>query len=281
MEARMGRVEGKVALVTGAARGQGRAHALRLAGEGADIIAVDICDSVATVDYEPASEEDLQETERLVKATGRQIIASVADVRDFDAVDAAVARGIKQFGHLDIAIANAGIMAHPAKIWEFSSEQWQTTMDVNLTGVWHTLKAVAPRMIAQASGGSIILTSSTAGAKGAANFGNYVVTKHGILGLAKTAAIELGEYSIRVNCILPTSVNTHLIQSQPLYDLFRPDVDNPTREDTEAAFSSLHLLPVKWLEPKDIADAALWLASDESKYVTGLEVRVDAGFGIK
>jgi (+)-trans-carveol dehydrogenase len=277
----MGRVEGKVALITGAARGQGRAHALRLADEGADIIAIDICRPVETVDYQGTTEEDLAETERLVKNAGRNVVAAVADVRDYDAISAVVSRGVEQLGHLDIVIANAGIMAHPAKIWQFSEQQWQTTMDVNLTGVWHTLKATVPVLIEQGTGGSIIMTSSTAGAKGAANFGNYVATKHAIIGMSKTAAIELGEYGIRVNTILPTSVDTHLIQSQPLYDLFRPDLESPSRADTEPSFESLHLLPLRWLQPSDIAAAALWLASDESKYVTGLELRVDAGFSIK
>jgi (+)-trans-carveol dehydrogenase len=277
----MGRVEGKVALITGAARGQGRAHAVRLAEEGADIIALDICRAIETVDYEPATEEDLAETERLVKQAGRNVVAMSADVRDFDAVSAVVARGLEQLGHIDIVIANAGIMGHPAKIWQFDAEQWQTTIDVNLTGVWHTLKATVPVLIDQGTGGSIIMTSSTAGAKGAANFGNYGATKHAILGLAKTAAIELGEYNIRVNTILPTSVDTHLIQSQALYDLFRPDLESPTRADCEPTFDSLHLLPLRWLQPSDIANAGLWLASDESKYVTGLEVRVDGGFAVK
>lgn len=277
----MGRVEGKVAFITGAARGQGRAHAVRLAEEGADIIAIDVCRPIETVDYQAATEEDLAETERLVKETGRNVVTVVADVRDYDAVSAAVTQGVEQLGRLDIVIANAGIMAHPGKIWQFTEEQWRTTLDVNLTGVWHAVKATAPVLIEQGTGGSIILTSSTAGAKGAANFGNYVAAKHGVLGVAKTAGNELGEYNIRVNCILPTSVDTHLIQSQPLYDLFRPDLDSPTREDTVPTFHSLHTLPLKWLEPSDIADAALWLASDESKYVTGLELRVDAGFMIK
>jgi SDR family mycofactocin-dependent oxidoreductase len=277
----MGRVEGKVAFITGAARGQGRAHAVRLAEEGADIIAIDVCRPIETVDYQAATEDDLAETERLVKETGRNIVAVVADVRDYDSVSAAVTQGVEQFGRLDIVIANAGIMAHPGKLWQFTEEQWRTTLDINLTGVWHAVKATAPVLIEQGTGGSIILTSSTAGAKGAANFGNYVAAKHGVLGVAKTAGNELGEYNIRVNCILPTSVDTHLIQSQPLYDLFRPDLDSPTREDTMPTFHSMHTLPLKWLEPSDIADAALWLASDESKYVTGLELRVDAGFMIK
>jgi SDR family mycofactocin-dependent oxidoreductase len=277
----MGRVEGKVALITGAARGQGRAHAVRLAEEGADIIAIDICRPVDTVDYQGATEEDLAETERLVKQARRNVLAAVADVRDFDAVAEVVNRGVEQFGHIDIVIANAGIMGHPGKIWQFTEEQWTTTINTNLSGVWHTLKATAPVLINQGTGGSIILTSSTAGAKGAPNFGNYVAAKHGVIGMMKTAAIELGEYNIRVNAILPTSVDTHLIQSQELYDLFRPDLQSPTREDTIPSFESMHLLPLNWLDPRDIADAGLWLASDESKYVTGLELRVDAGFGIK
>jgi (+)-trans-carveol dehydrogenase len=277
----MGRVDGKVAFITGAARGQGRAHAVRLAEEGADIIAIDVCRSIETVDYQGATEEDLAETERLVKQAGRGVLAVVADVRDFDAVDAVVKQGVEQFGHLDVVIANAGIMGHPGKLWQFTAEQWATTINTNLTGVWHTVKATAPVLIDQRSGGSIILTASTAGAKGAPNFGNYVAAKHGVIGLMKTAAMELGEYNIRVNCILPTSVDTHLIQSQPLYDLFRPDLASPTREDTIPSFESLHLLPLKWLDSVDIADAGLFLASDESKFVTGLELRVDAGFGIK
>ncbi|MGC4934794.1 mycofactocin-coupled SDR family oxidoreductase [Gordonia sp. DT30] len=277
----MGRVEGKVAFITGAARGQGRAHAVRLAEEGADIIAVDICRPIETVDYQPATEDDLAETGRLVKSTGQSVVTEVVDVRDFDALNAALSRGVQQLGHLDIVIANAGIMAHPGKLWEFTAEQWQTTVDVNMTGVWHTIKAVAPVLIKQNTGGSIILTSSTAGANGSANFGHYAATKHAVLGLAKSAGKELGEYNIRVNSILPTSVDTPLIQFQELYNLFRPDLDTPTRDEVASVFNSMHLLPQGWLQPSDIADAALWLASEESKFVTGLELRVDAGARLK
>jgi SDR family mycofactocin-dependent oxidoreductase len=277
----MGRVNGKVAFITGAARGQGRAHAVRLAEEGADIIAVDICEPVSTVEYQAASPEDLAQTQRLVEAKGRNIVTSVVDTRDFGAVHRAVTEGVERLGRLDIVIANAGIMGRPAKIWEFTTEEWTTTIDTNLNGVWHTIKATAPVLIEQGTGGSMILTASTAGAKGAPNFSNYVAAKHGVIGMMKSAALELGEYAIRVNAILPTSVDTHLIQYQSLYNLFRPDLESPTREDTMPSFRSMHVLPLDWLDPSDIADAGLWLASDEAKYVTGLEVRIDAGFAIK
>lgn len=274
----MGRVDGKVVFITGVARGQGRAHATRFAEEGADVIGIDICDSIDSVDYPPATEEDLRETERLVKATGRRIYSAIADVRDGDAVQAALTKGLAEFGRLDAVIANAGIMGHPAKFWQFTDEQWRDAIDVNLTGVWQTLRAATPVLIDQGTGGSVIITASTGGLKGAANLGNYVASKHGVIGFARTAAQELGEYGIRVNCLVPTGVDTHLIQSQELYDLFRPDIDKPTREDTRANFEAMHLLPVPWVEPSDIAAAALWLASDESRYVTGLEMRVDCGY---
>ncbi|MEN0140561.1 MAG: mycofactocin-coupled SDR family oxidoreductase, partial [Rhodococcus sp. (in: high G+C Gram-positive bacteria)] len=194
----MGRVAGKVAFITGAARGQGRSHALRLAEEGADIIAVDIVEDVATVPYEGASAEDLDETVALVEKTGRRIVAQKVDVRNQDALEDAVRSGVADLGRLDVVVANAGIFGTPTKVWEMSEELWQTTIDVNLTGVFHTVKATVPHLLRQGDGGSIIVTSSAAGLKGVPHYGSYAASKHGVVGLARSLAMELAEHNIRV-----------------------------------------------------------------------------------
>ncbi|XVQ09732.1 mycofactocin-coupled SDR family oxidoreductase [Spirillospora sp. CA-255316] len=276
-----GRVEGKVAFITGAARGQGRAHAVRLAEEGADIIAVDICKQVDTVPIPMSTPEDLDETVAQVKALGRRIIATQTDVRDLDALKAAVDDGVTQLGRLDIVIANAGLAASGAQIEEMDSDLWKDSIDVNLTGVYHTAKASVPHVIAGGRGGAIVLTSSVGGLKAHPHVGNYVSAKHGVVGLMRTMAVELAQHSIRVNSLHPTQVNTPMLMNDMTYRMFRPDLENPTAEDMAPISQMMNVLPVPWVEAEDIANAALFLVSDEARYITGVTLPVDAGSMLK
>jgi SDR family mycofactocin-dependent oxidoreductase len=278
-----GRVEGKVAFITGAARGQGRSHAVRLAQEGADIIAVDIAEHVPQVDrfYPGATQEDLDETVRQVEALDRRIVARKADVRDLEALRTAFEEGVAELGHVDIVSANAGIFLHSDKTHEVTEDDWDVVQDINLKGVWHTCKVVIPHLIEQGTGGSIVLTSSTAGIKGTANIAPYTVSKHGVVGLMRTLANELAPYSIRVNTVHPTGVATDMILNETTFKLFLPDVEHPTQEQAAAVFATTNALPVPWVEPRDISNAVLFLASDEARYVTGLELKVDAGYTVK
>jgi SDR family mycofactocin-dependent oxidoreductase len=276
-----GRVAGKVAFITGAARGQGRSHAIRLAQEGADIIAVDICEDVPGIPYPGPTEADLAETAKQVEALDRRIVATKADVRDYPALKAAVDDGVAQLGRLDIVSANAGIGASPVKAWEMDDSTWQTMVDINLTGVWHAAKAAIPHLIEGGNGGSIILTSSAAGLQAYENIAHYVSAKHGVVGLMRTLALELAPYMIRVNSIHPTQVDTDMIQNEATYRLFRPDLEHPTREDFASASQSVNALPIPWVEPVDISNAVLFLASDEGRYITGVTLPVDAGTVIK
>lgn len=273
----MGTLDGKVALVTGAARGQGRSHAIRLAEEGADVIAVDVCAPVETVGYKAADPADLDETVALVEKLDRRIVAHRADVRDLAALQGAVADGVARFGGLDVVVANAGIFSS-APVHEITEEQWQTMIDVNLTGVWKTVKATVPTLLEQDRGGSIILISSTGGVQGHPGFGHYVAAKHGVIGLARTMSNELGPKNIRTNAIMPTSVLTDMIDHVGMYRLFRPDLAEPTHEDFREALSSgMNVLPTPWLDPRDVSNAVVWLASDQSRFVSGIALPVDAG----
>jgi SDR family mycofactocin-dependent oxidoreductase len=276
-----GRVAGKVAFITGAARGQGRSHAVRLAEEGADIIAIDICEDIPGLPYKGATEEDLAETAKQVEALDRRIVATKADVRDYANLKAALDKGVAQLGRLDIVSANAGIGSHYYPAWEIDEPTWQAMMDVNLTGVWHTVKAAIPHLIAGGRGGSIILTSSAAGLKGYANVAHYVSAKHGLVGLMRTLALELAPRNIRVNSIHPTQVDTPMIQNEPTWRLFRPDIEHPTRDDFLPASEAINALPIPWVDPIDISNAVLFLASDEGRYLTGVTLPVDAGAVIK
>ena len=272
----MGRVEGKVAFVTGAARGQGRAHALRLAEEGADIIAVDLCDQIGSVPYAMANTGDLEETVREIEALDRRIVTRKADVRNADAVQSALAAGESELGPVDILVANAGIFStEPSET--MTRQTWHDMIDTNLTGVWNACQAVLPGMKERQSG-SMILTSSTAGVKGFPTLAHYTAAKHGVVGLMKALAGEFGQFNIRVNTVHPTSVDTDMIQNDAMYGLFRPDLENPGRDDFGEVFQSLHLLPQRWVEPRDISNMVLFLASDEARYVTGMQMRVDLGY---
>jgi (+)-trans-carveol dehydrogenase len=272
----MGRVEGKVAFITGAARGQGRAFAARLAEEGADVIGFDLCSTVETCNYEGASPDDMAETVRLVEKQGRRMLSREGDVRDQTALDAAVAAGLEEFGKIDVVCANAGISSFGSVV-ELTEEQWTTMIDVNLSGVWRTVKATVPAMVAAGRGGSVVLTASVAAAKAFPNCGHYVAAKHGLIGLMRTAASELAAQSIRVNAVLPTSVNTKMFVNDATVRLFRPDLENPTVDDAMAVAAMMHALPVPMVEPEDTAAAVLWLASDEARYITGVALPVDAG----
>jgi SDR family mycofactocin-dependent oxidoreductase len=272
----MGRVEGKVALVTGAARGQGRSHALRLAQEGAEIIAVDICQSLDSVPYPGATSEDLAQTAKLVEDLDRRVLTREADVRDSGAMDSLVADAVSEFGHIDIVCANAGI-ASSAPAWELTDEVWDEMIDINLTGVWKSVKAAIPQMIQQGTGGSIVITSSTAGLVGFGNLAHYTAAKHGVVGLMKVLAIELAQHSIRVNTVHPTTVDTPMIDNVAIRKLFLPDLEAPTKDDASGLMKAMNALPIPWVEAVDISNAVLYLASDESRYVTGIQLPVDAG----
>ncbi|MEV1064009.1 mycofactocin-coupled SDR family oxidoreductase [Streptomyces sp. NPDC050263] len=276
-----GRVEGKVAFITGAARGQGRSHAVRLAEEGADIIAVDVCKQLDGVTFAMSTPDDLNETVEQVQKLGRRIHAVQADVRDLQALDAAVAEGVERFGRLDIVCANAGLGSEGKRMHEMDEKTWRDMIDVNLTGVWLTAKVSIPHIIAGGRGGSIILTSSVGGLRGHANIGHYIAAKHGVVGLMRTLAWELGEHNIRVNSVHPTQVNTPMVMHDKTYRMFRPDLEHPTVDDFAAVSQGMHLLPTPWVEPRDISNAILYLASDEGRYVTGSTQTIDAGAMLK
>ncbi len=267
-----GRVAGRVAFITGAARGQGRSHAIRLAEEGADIIAVDICRDYGTVPYAMATEADLAQTVKAVEAMDRRIVATQADVRAFGSLKAAVDDGVAQLGRLDIISANAGICT--VQPWdEVSPAVWQDTLDTNLTGVWNTMVVSVPHLIA-AGGGSIICTSSTAGIKGLPYLAPYVAAKHGVVGIARTMANELASHKIRVNTVHPTGVDTPMGTGLG-------GLEALIGRDPNLGPIYMNTLPVEIVEPRDISNAVLFLASDEARYVTGLEFTVDTGNTIR
>ena len=272
-----GRVEGKVAFITGAARGQGRAHAVRLASEGADIIAVDLCESIDSVPYPLATETDLKETVRLVEGLGRRIVASQADVRDFLALEKALSDGVAQLGRLDIALANAGITG-AAPTDALPEQSWQDMIDVNLTGVFHTAKAAIPHIRAGGSGGSIVLTSSALGIRAMPNLPHYVAAKTGVVGLMRAMALELAADRIRVNSVHPSIADTLMVQNKAMYGLFVPHIEDPTREQAAEVFATMNPMPTPWVDAEDVSNAVLFLVSDEARFVTGLEFKIDAGF---
>ena len=276
-----GRVEGKVAFITGAARGQGRSHAVRLAEEGADIIAIDVCKQIETVPIPMSTPEDLAETVELVKAKGGRIYAAEVDVRDFDGLKAAVDEGVGQFGRLDIVVANAGLAASGNAIHEMDRNLWQDSIDVNLTGVWNTAKASVQHIIDGGRGGAVVLTSSVGGLKAHPFVGNYVSAKHGVVGLMRTMAVELAPHSIRVNSVHPTQVNTPMLINDMTFRMFRPDLENPTAEDMAPISQMMNALPVPWVEAVDISNAVLFLTSDEGRYITGVTLPIDAGSILK
>jgi (+)-trans-carveol dehydrogenase len=264
------RLEGKVALVSGAARGQGRSHALRLAQEGADIIAFDVCHQLDDVDYPLATPAELKETVARVEALDRRVIAREIDVRDGDAVSALVTDAVAELGRLDVVCANAAVTGFVDNTWSITDAQWQLMIGVNLTGVFTTVRAAVPAMIAAGNGGSIAITSSSAGTKGMVNLGHYSAAKHGVVGLMRTLANELAPHFIRVNTLHPTGVNTPFINNDHIRGFIEA---HPTWST-----NMQNALPVDQIEPVDVSNAIVWLASDEARYVTGVCLPVDAGF---
>jgi (+)-trans-carveol dehydrogenase len=270
------RLAGKVAFVTGAARGQGRSHAVRLAAEGADIIAVDICEQLDSVGYPMSSKADLDETVAQVQALDRRIVARQADVQDLAALTAAVDEGIAEFGRLDVVVANAGIASYRPAL-ELSELDWDEMISVNLSGVWRTIRASVPHVKAHGEGGSVIITSSTSGLRGIPNAAHYAAAKHGLVGLMKVLALELGRDRIRVNTIHPTTVDTPMVQNQETLELFLPGQQDQSREAFARVAKRLNVLPVPWIQSEDVSDLVVFLASDEAKYITGSALPVDAG----
>ena len=277
-----GRVEGKVAFVTGAAIGQGRSHAVRLAQEGADIIAIDVCKPIVENTTIPAATpEDLAETADLVKSHNRRIFTAEVDVRDYDAMKAAVDTGVEQLGRLDIIVANAGIGNGGDTLDQCSEHDWQEMIDINLSGVWKSVKAGVPHLIAGGKGGSIVLTSSVGGLKAYPHCGNYVAAKHGVVGIMRSFAVELGQHMIRVNSVHPTHVSTGMIMNEGTWKMFRPDLENPGPDDMAPICQMFHTLPIPWVDPIDISNAVLFFVSDEARYITGVTLPIDAGSCLK
>lgn len=266
-------------LITGGARGQGRSHALAFARGGADVVVCDVAEQLPTAPYPLATKEDLAETARLLGELGGRCLAVKADVRDGRQMRGVVERAVREFGRVDVLLANAGIESF-GKAWELTEEQWDEMVSVNLTGVWKSCKAVIPHMIGRRAG-VIVITSSIAGLKGLAHEAHYCAAKHGVVGLMRCLAIELAPYGIRVNTVHPSSVDTPIIKNQAMYTLFSGGDPNATLEEVTPAFRALNLLDVPWMEPQDISNAVLWLASDEARYVTGVTLPVDAGLMVK
>lgn len=275
----MQRLAGQVALVTGAARGQGRSHALRLAEEGAHIIALDSCSDMATVPYPMSSEADLAETAALVEKAGVEVRTHKVDVRDAAGIEEALAESVGDLGRLDIVSANAGIISY-GKTETLSEEAWSDVLDVNLTGVWKTCKAAIPHIRAGGRGGSIHVTSSALGLIVFPNLAHYSSAKHGLTALVRTLAIELGPERIRVNAIHPGQVATDLLLNDTTYRLFRPDLEAPTKDDFEEAARPLAAMQIPYVEAMDVSNALVFLASDEARYITGAQLSVDGGTAI-
>jgi SDR family mycofactocin-dependent oxidoreductase len=261
----MSGLEGKVVVVTGAAKGTGRVHCQRFADEGADVIALDAADVA----------DELDGTASQVRDRGRRCVAATADVRNADAMFTTIDAAVGELGRLDVVIANAGVHTAGAPVWELSDESWKHTLDINLTGVWHTVKAAVPHI--GESGGSVVIISSTNGLRGTANTAHYTASKHALVGLARTLANELGPQRIRVNTVHPGAVATPMVLNEATFRRLRPDLSNPTQADAAEVLQTRNLLPVPWVDPVDIANAVVFLASEEARYITGTQLVVDAG----
>ncbi len=279
-----GRVAGKVAFITGAARGQGRSHAVRLAEEGADIIAVDLCEDIESIGYPMATPEDLDETKNLVEKTGQRIVTAHADVREVTQLRTALEAGLSEFGTVDIVLAQAGIAGMKSDV---PLQAWIDTINTNLIGTINAIQVCLPHL---KEGAAIVATGSTAALMDAhlkMNPGNdiggfaYMTSKRLLSQYAHDLATELSPRGIRLNVVHPTNVNTAMLQSPPMYKSFRPDLPNPTREDAEPAFGIQQAMKINFVEPEDISNAILWLVSDEARYITGTQLRVDAGGYLK
>ena len=275
-----GALEGKVAFVTGAARGQGRAHAVRFAREGADVVAIDICGPVSdTITYQMPTSEDLAETARLVEAEGRKVLAREVDIRDLAAQQQVVADAVEQFGRLDILVANAGVLSW-GRLFEIDEDQWDSVVNVNLSGTWRTIRAVVPAMIEAGNGGSIIIVSSSAGVKATPGNAHYAASKHGLTALTNSLALEVGEFGIRVNSIHPYSIMTPMIEPEamgaifskyPTYlHSFAPMPYKPVAHDGKAGLQ-------EFMTPEEVTDVVTWLAGPGSATISGSQIAVDRG----
>ncbi len=273
-------LEGRVALITGAARGQGRAHAIRLAADGADIVALDVCKPVSeSVTYPMPTSEDLAETVRLVEETGRKVLAREVDIRDLAAQQQLVADAVEQFGRLDIVVANAGVLSW-GRIWEMSEDQWDTVVDVNLNGTWRTIRAAVPAMIEAGNGGSIIIVSSSAGLKATPGNAHYAASKHGLVALTNALALEAGEFGIRVNSIHPYSIDTPMIEKDAMMEIFSkyptflhsfaPMPFKPVARDGKPGLQ-------EFMTVEEVSDVVAWLAGDSSATISGSQIAVDRG----
>jgi SDR family mycofactocin-dependent oxidoreductase len=275
-----GPLEGRVAFITGAARGQGRAHAIRLANDGADIIAIDVCKPISdTITYPLGTSAELAETAAAIEATGRKVLAREVDIRDLAALEQVVADGVEQFGRLDILVANAGVLSW-GRIFEMSEEQWDTVIEVNLSGTWRTIRAVVPAMIEAGNGGSIIIVSSSAGLKATPGNGHYSASKHGLVGLTNALAIEVGEFGIRVNSIHPYSIETPMVEKKAMLQMFakypafmhsfKPMPLKPASREGDRGLQ-------EFMEPEAVSDVVAWLAGDGSATISGSQIAVDRG----
>jgi (+)-trans-carveol dehydrogenase len=267
---------GKVVFITGVGRGQGRSHALAFARRGAEVGGIDICAPITSVPYAMATTDDLHETRASVEAIGVRTVLEVADVRDREGLQSAVTKVLDELGRIDVVVANAGIFS-VGNAFELTPQAWLDVVDINLTGVWNTVQTCLPALMASGDGASIILTSSIGGVQGLLGCPHYVASKHGVLGLMRSLANELGEFGIRVNAVCPTNVNTPMIQNEANYRTFRPDLESPTEEEVAQVARKMHILDVPWIEPEEVSDAVTWLASSAAKSITGVALPIDAG----
>lgn len=270
-------LDGMVVFISGAARGQGRSHAVRLARSGAKIIGFDLCRQIDTVPFGMSNPDDLTETARLVKEVGGEMVAVEADVRDQEQVDAALDAGLAAFGRVDIVLGNAGIIHDYKRTWLLDDDGFRNVLDVNVVGVWHTLKSAVPHMIEQGCGGSIVLTGSAASVSGIPNLAGYVASKHAVLGLVRTLAKELGRYEIRVNAVMPGNCNTPMFDNEGIRRLYVPGVDEPTDEVFLQRSAAMTPMRNPYVEPADVSEAIVWLVAPTGRFVTGVALPVDGG----
>lgn len=270
-------LRGSVAFISGAARGQGRSHAVRLAREGVRIIGFDLCEQIDTVPFAMSTPEDLAETERLVTEAGSEMVGVMADVRDQQQVDGALQAGLDRFGRVDIVLGNAGILHDYKKTWAIDEDDFRNVLDVNVTGVWHTVKAAIPHLIAQREGGSIVLTGSGASISGIPNLAGYVASKHAVLGLMRTLAKELGRYQIRVNAVMPGNCNTPMFDNDGIKRLYVPESQEPSMETFLERASMMSPMRNPYVEPGDVSEAIAFLVSPAGRLVSGVAFPVDGG----